>query len=163
MTAWHCTANSRVGSTIIAFVDGALFLLILMIYNCQMTDLCDDVSWSVSKSSIDARSHDNLTFKITCIGLERFSAELCYRYGPFSTTIQLNTFSNIGIVKAAVFPEPVTAEPTMSCPFMDTGIPLDWITVGLTYPSSFIAWVVDECIFFVYDNQVILNFDRWDI
>lgn len=40
------------------------------------------------------------------------------------------------MMNAAVFPEPVTAPPTMSFPASATGIVLDWIGVGEVKPIS---------------------------
>ena len=43
-------------------------------------------------------------------------------------------------MNAAVFPEPVTAFPTMSFPIRATGIVAAWIGVGIVKPSVAIAF-----------------------
>lgn len=48
-------------------------------------------------------------------------------------------FSTSGITNAAVFPDPVRAIPTTSCPARIRGIAFRWIGVGSVYPFRFTA------------------------
>lgn len=50
-------------------------------------------------------------------------------------------YSIMGITKAAVLPLPVSAMPITSRRFWPTGMACRWIGVGLSYPSSSIAFI----------------------